>query len=210
MTEINFRASFVKPVTIQQYSKNGYRPLQASFVKCDVFNKTDLDSLGVVAEKWGLVNYAKSIYKRMLVMNNFRKFHENDTERVYMLTLPQDSYEKIEDKNVLGCVLLEEQPNKIEINYLQVNPKYTANKRLMAKNSFLKIIEKFLLRKKDTEYKYIGRGILDSIKDIYKDKNIIELITNFNTIKFYEKNGFMQSFLYVKLMQWHRNFKNLD
>lgn len=210
MTDVNFRASFVKPVTIQQYSKNGYKPFQASFVKCDIYNKMDMNSLGEIAKKWGSFNYARGIYKEILSIKKSYKYIKNDPSSLYMLTLPQDSYKKIEDKNILGCVLLKEQPNKLEINYLQVNPKYTANKRPMAKNSFLKIIEKLLLSKKETEYKGIGRGILDAIKNVHTDKNLIELISNSNTIKFYEKNGFQQSFLYLKLMKWHRNFENKD
>ena len=140
-----------------------------------------------------------------MATQNICKYFKSDSANLYMLTLPQDSYEKIDDKNILGCVLLNEQSNKLEINYLQVNPRYTAKKRPVAKNRFFKFIEKHLLCKKETEYKDIGRGILDTIKYIYADKNTIELITDAKAVNFYKKNGFTQGVFHINYMEWHRN-----
>ena len=140
MYDINFRASFVKPVTIQRYSKSGYKPMQASFVKCDILNAEDLKPLGIIAKKWGIFSYAQNIFGLVTAVKNVCKYYKRDSAHLYMLTLPQDSYEKIDDKNILGCVLLDEMSKKLEINYLQVNPKYMARKRPIAKNNFFKFI----------------------------------------------------------------------
>ena len=203
LSDVSFKANFVKPVNIQRYEKSGYKPMQASFVKCDIFNAEDLKSLEDVAKQWGAFSYAENIYSLLSGIKDVCKYHKSYSSHLYMLTLLQDSYEKIDDKNILGCVLLGEQPKKIEINYLQVNPKYMARRRPRAKNSFFKFIEKYLLFKKETEYKGIGRGILDSIKELYYDKNFIELISDPSAMKFYKENGFKSQFC-LNYMRWHR------
>lgn len=58
---------------------------------------------------------------------------------------------------------------KNELKFFQVNPKlkYGISKR---------------------EYKHVGAGILDSLKELYK--NSIELDSSYQAAEFYEKQGF--------------------
>ena len=58
---INFKANYIKPVTIYQYSKKTYNPVKANLVKCDLLNNEDLKTIEKISKKWGKTNYVRSI-----------------------------------------------------------------------------------------------------------------------------------------------------
>ena len=172
----------------------------------DVKNINDLKTLESVAKNWGTFNYAKSILKYAKVLLKKGCIVGNSILNIYMLTLPQKSYEKVEPKNVLGCILVDRcAKERLSLTYLQVNPKYTADKRPTVEKGFLGFVQKMFFGKKHTKYKHIGKGILDSIKSYYDKINVIELAPDPSARKFYEKNGFdKRSLFFINVMEWHR------
>ena len=206
---INFKANYIKPAMIQHLEKGIYKPIEASFIKYDVKNSRDLKALGDIAQNWGKLNYAKSIFRYAKIMREYGNVVGNSILDVYMLILPQDSYEKVEPQNILGCALVDRfTKEKLSLKYLQVNPRYTSNKRPVAEKGFWGFVEKRLFGKKHTEYKHIGKGILDSIKSYYSKVNVIELAPDPSAYKFYEKNGFdKRSERFVNVIEWHRKQK---
>ena len=196
---INFKANYIKPVTIYQYSKKTYNPVKANLVKCDLLNNEDLKTIEKISKKWGKTNYVRSIYK------NLKNTSHDNSKSVYMLVLPQDSYKKVDYKNVLGCVQTVEKYNTLEIKYLQVNPEYTSDKRYKTDNIFFMFFEKLLLGRKNTKYKGIGTEIINFIKTNYDCNDFIEVIPDgIESGNFYRKNGFKLGRRYLNVLEWHK------
>lgn len=193
MVPINFTARYIGPVSVLKKDENKYTPTVASFVEFKPTDFNDLITLSCVARSWDR-SYASNIYG-----NAYQKMHAmyGDDSCYYGVVLPQDSYEKVDKKNVLGLVQYTPTENYANIiDFLQVNPK-TMHKSGFAKkmSDMMSSVKKmFALNTSSIEYsgyKGIGTGIINTLKEMSKDKPIM-LVSDKKAVEFYEKNDFIK------------------
>lgn len=193
MVPINFKARYIGPVSVLKKDENKYTPTVASFVEFEPNNFDDLTTLCKVSHSWGR-SYAKKIYD-----NAYKKVFnvQEDPTFYYGLVVPQNSYEKIDKKDVLG--LVEYAPSEQSgnfITYLQVNPN-SINKSALKENvsKVFNTIKNTLTfndsKDSNANYKGVGTGILDAIKSMTKDGPIF-LVSDKSAEGFYLKNGFQK------------------
>lgn len=167
---INFKANFIKPVTI----KHGNNKQDVSFVEIDTNNKKDITTLSNVAYGWGIKTYAYDIYTN--AADTWRKggmgFYSVNPEHYYAVTKQKDNFEDLNFNEILGVVQLNENDDSNEIKYLQIDPKHChgSDKR---------------------KYSNIGHSIVDSLKSLYPQKKMT-LYANYDAIDFYKKEGFKE------------------
>lgn len=189
--QINFTARYIKPIEVKKLEDKTYNPAVLSFVEFEPNNLDDLSTLCKVSHSWGR-SYAKKIYD-----NAYKKFFnvQEDPTFYYGLVVPQDSYEKIDKKDVLGLVeYMPSEQNGNFITYLQVNPN-SINKSALKENvsKVFNTIKNSLTfndaKSRNENYKGVGTGILDALKSMTKDEPIF-LVSDKSAEGFYLKNGF--------------------
>ena len=166
---LHFGAKFIKNVNIQKYNSKShlYSNTKANFVKFEPENQSDINAIVSTAKAWKDQTFAGAIAQRaMYIVNGILN---KDTNHVYVLTTQQSNLKKMKPGKILGMAHMSCEPEENELKFFQVNPKqkYGASKR---------------------EYKHIGTGILNSLKELYK--NSIELSSTYQAAEFYEKQGF--------------------
>lgn len=191
MVSINFKARYIGPVSVLKKDENKYTPTEVSFVEFKPTDLQDLTTLSCIAKSWNR-SYAGNIYD-----NAYQKLCTTygDDSCYFGVLLPQDDYMKVDSKNVLGLVQYTPKEYYANIiNFLQVNPK------IMYKSGFAKAMSdimnsvKKIIAPNDSgvehsSYKGVGTGILDSLKEMSKDKPIV-LVSDKKAVEFYEKNDF--------------------
>lgn len=94
-------------------------------------------------------------------------------DRFFALTTQKQDFETLNPDMVLGLSKTKkETPNKIQLDFLQVDPDNYHNARYRT-------------------YKQIGTALVEALKTIFKG-NRIELFADFDAIPFYEKLGFQK------------------
>ena len=169
---ISFKANLIGETTVKQYNSktSAYENRPAYFISYDKRSEADLNSAIATSRLWKKGDkYAKNIvnnlcfaHKRKPYMLCFNKF--------YALTLQKDNFEKVIPEKVLAMAETLNKNGTMYIEFLQVNPKYTAGIT-------------------NRKYKDCGQAIIESLKNVRRIKDII-LASNLNSIKFYEKCNF--------------------
>ena len=171
---ISFKAKLISETTVKQYNSktSAYENRPAYFISYDKRSEADLNSALTTSRLWkkGGDRYAKNIannlycaHKRKPYMLCFNKF--------YALTLQKDNFEKVIPEKVLAMAETLNRKRTMYLEFLQVNPKYTAGIT-------------------DRKYKDCGQAIIESLKDIRRTKDIVLIPSSFS-VKFYEKCGFV-------------------
>ena len=160
---ISFKANFIHNQNIIKNNKKS----SVSFVQIDTNNSKDIQAIKELDFLWGRKTYAGDIYQNIL--DNKRNNNFNN-QKYYILTNQKNNFDIIDSEKILGITEIQTNQYFNKINFLQVAPN-----------------EKF--DNPYRKYKHIGKGIINSIKEIFSDKTII-LYSNQNSIPFYKKMGF--------------------
>ena len=188
MNKISFNGTFIHKRNIKQRIDNRYIPVKSSFIELNPNDFNDLKTLSNIDKNWNS-EFSSTIYQSALS----NKSLINTNKKYYALTIQKDNFQTLDYKKILGLAEFENKEDLNKIVLLQVNPKYI-NNNPHQKSLFSKIFTKIFRTKNSTLplYKNIGRGILDSFKEI-SDKSL-ELFALNNTKDFYKKNGFKNPF----------------
>lgn len=170
MTLLNFKANFIKNVSIpKQLSDGSIEMNRVSLVELDKKDKQDISTLAETSYNWNCVKwgYASDIYSDAI---KWCEYPDVEKEHYYALTTQNENYKKLESDKILGLALyMEKKSPKDEIAWLQVNPStnYESGKRI---------------------YKNIGTAIVSYIKQLSLKPLYVQ--SDKNAVEFYEKNGF--------------------
>ena len=193
MTPISFKANFIRYTTIKQWDNKSYNPTEASFVEFIPQNKNDLQVLDNISKRWDEAIYAQTIYNSAFIDS---VVGQKPNHHFYGITTQKNNLSKPDTQKVLGIAEVTEKINKNEIAYLQTKPDYMskANKSDVIDLVF-SIIDKISPNEKEKEhlpeYKNIGTGIINSLKETYPNKDI-ELYATDTAKGFYKKLGFVK------------------
>ena len=168
MNNINFKAKYIKPIDIEKWEDNQYKPFTASFIEFEPSNNNDKLTLKKTCELWGkdsLMSYMNDDFTQ----DDF----QTSNKHIYSITSQNNNYDCINPDKVLGAVeFIEDKKNNINnIIFLEVEPDNQA------------------LQMGKQNYKKIGTSILNCLKSLYHNKPI-KLNSSYSAIKFYEKNNF--------------------
>ena len=131
---INFNAKRVKSPKIGTNDKSltiGSNLVNSSIVEVDVYNAKNVSEIEDAVDLWT----EKAFYGKQIVdsAKNQRKRQQRETSKIYALTLQQDNFKVLDSNQILGLgEVTQKGKSKVEINYLQVEPKIAgknANKR---------------------------------------------------------------------------------
>ena len=165
--EISFKAQYIGNSVIQDRNN---KDVVVSSVKLDPNSKNDVKTVEILFEDWF------PQYKGILIDDVYYDFidyyKQKEKKDYYALTTQNNNFQKLDPDKILGIAEYSNFANKNYnyIDYIQVNPKYMANKQ-------------------EREYKNIGSALLDTIKNLNGYKNIY-LNSIHEAVDFYTKNGF--------------------
>lgn len=170
-----------KPIILKRTSEKSFKPLTTSFVEIKPGNAKDMDALNKVGEYWPESYAGNMAYLAKTISQG--RFSANDY-KFYALTKQAENLASLNPDDILGLAEISlTGKNKININYLQVDPEQ--------------------VYKIEPEYNKIGSRILDSLKNLYRT---ITLKPNSKgTAKFYERNGFVPVKENPKVYIWSRD-----
>lgn len=160
---INFKAQYIATKNISKKMIKSYRDIDVDIVELKSNDKNDLKTMRNLAIRWKN-SFASAIERAFLYSE------KSPNEHFYALTLPQDSYEKLDAQKVLGiCDIVDTDPFT-KLDFLQTKPKYiNANKK--------------------SEYASIGSTLVDFIKS-REETEKIRVLSLKDAMPFYEKKDF--------------------
>lgn len=166
---ISFKANFIAPAMIKQHRFfRKFQDKEASFIELKNAESADRMALQELEKIWG---DGKGFVEQMARHIRADYFWKYNKRRYFALTLQQEQFEKPITNKILGVAEVENRnSNNIFLNYLQIHPD----------NRFSSCCR--------TYYK-IGTAMINSLKDLFPQKNISLITTQFAR-KFYIKNGF--------------------
>ena len=193
MSHVSFRANYIKPINIVKRENNAYVPYEAALVEFNPKDENDLNTIKNVSSSWEEENsFATCIYE-----NAYSRMYSpiNNSEHIYGIVKPQETYAKVQANNVLGLADFVETENLTELNYLQTHPanlssKYPEYTPMRDIQTHLKTLFTNNTCSKPREYKNIGTVMLDFLKDIAEDRAICVFAYK-PANGFYERNGFV-------------------
>jgi len=169
INNINFQGNYIKPAVIKRDNGNGeFLPQKVSVVELDIDSCKDRALVANIAKEWGRQNFIDNIefdiqqQRERLIKNN--KFH------VFVLTSQEDDFNTLRKDEVMAMAEFKERLDSNELVYLQVDPENNYS------NPF-------------SEYKHIGKAMLDFLQDNFVLKPLIVFPTP-SAQKFYLKNNF--------------------
>ena len=192
MCPINFKANYIQPITIMKRENKSYVPYEAALVEFNPKDELDLNTIKDISLSWEENSFAGWIHQ-----NAFKRlfYQSNNKDHIYGIVKPQESYEKVQTKNVLGLADFSEDDNLTELNYLQTHPDNLSSKYpISTPMTIWQIIKKSLCGSKffskKREYKNIGSAMLNFLKDV-SDYRIMGVYADKNAIDFYKHNDFV-------------------
>ena len=169
MDNIHFGANFIGRVSVKKKNIMGrFKTEKVSLLCIDTLNKDDIQALKHTRETWK--DLTIHIYEdaNMFYQNKERsKFHH-----IFALSEQNDNFEKLQPEKILAESAISAYPTSksISIDYFQVHPKH---------NYFAK----------DRQFKKVGEAMLNAIKKIFEDREILLHAVPKST-DFYAKNDF--------------------
>jgi len=174
MSQISFKANFVKPVIVKKKDDNhNYANTKVSLVEIDVDNKGDMYALKELPQNWGPDNFSSDIY------NNAKKRHmtgDVDSDvHTYAVTSQNHNFQTLNSDKILGVAeLIDVDSKNNKLNLLQVNPDYSKS---------------YVYSKDNRKYKNVGSSMLNSLINLAPDKNLNVRTTQW-VEDFYKKHDF--------------------
>ncbi len=166
---ISFKANYIKPSTIKCSSTN--KDITTSFVELDPLFYADRRAVTAVDYAWS--NTETFAHHILCEMEGC--LWNTGAQRFFALTTQKRSFDKLIPNKILGLAeIIGGNLEQIKIKFLQVDPETN----MQANNH---------------KYTGVGRAILDAIKAIFPNQNIIlESVNSERIIEFYERNGFQR------------------
>ncbi len=162
-----FGARYVNSIPVLKKTGTDYQKQNIAFVELDMSDKNDLTSLQKTNDKWGDESYL-SVAKESMEQD------VQDAKRhLYMATTQKDSFEKLDEKKVLGAVVFDEGKSENHIELLQVEPNNLAKTR------------------KNATWSRVGSSIVKNLQTMFSDKPMTVFSAS-DAIGFYQKSGFVQ------------------
>ena len=167
---INFKANYISDATIKRRAQdNNFKNYKVSFVEFDPNNKEDVLAVKYASQGWDNdETYARSIF------NDIQEDHYigNTLSRYVGITRQRNDFKNPLADDILALAEVRKvSNNRNELLYFQVDP---------AQNMFAC----------EALFKGIGTAVLDSIKTLFKGKEII-LQPVESAINFYKANKFL-------------------
>ena len=184
ISQIGFGAELVSKTSIKKLDSisDTYNDVEASFVEINPKDKRDRNAVNEAVFYWENDLYG------MNISNTMERLAESDedisSDKIYAMTTQKDRFWKLDPDKIKALAHVFETNKRVRVVHLQVNPEYI-----------------YVLG--NPEYKYIGKGMIDSLKDKYNDRSII-LVSSDSAIKFYEKQGFEHCSDIEKRMIWNK------
>lgn len=179
MTQINFKANFLKTIYVPGITPNGISEKEVSLVELDTKNKKDVDTLAKTACDWEKYasGYTFNIYNDAL---KFKPYPDVYKEHYLALTTQESDYANLDSDKILGLALFQEKKDSIdEIVWLQANPKTN-------------------FENKTRKFYNIGKTLVDFVKELTNKPIIVQ--SDDNAVGFYAKQGFKSTDKYPSQM----------
>ncbi len=167
---INYKAQFLTNVTVQKYDNKSkeYSDKHASFVEVDPKDKNDLRSVRHAVENWNMDLYGMNISNSM---NSLRWSTDKKlSDKFFAITTQDNNFEELNPDKIKALAHVFETNKRVDVVHLQVNPD-------------------LIYAITPPDYKHVGKGMIDCLKDKYNDKSI-SLISSPTATQFYVKQGF--------------------
>ncbi|GEM_PF-847577 len=178
----SFGAKFINNTNIKRFlrSTKEYVPAKVSFVEIDSYNREDIFALEDVARYWVNGKFATNF----VTTAKWKTIGNGNNRKIYALTAQNKSHGKLNYDDILGLAeVCENSKHDIYLNYLQAKPD--------------------IIYSQNREYKGIGSGILNSLKNLY-DKISLNSLCEKSVKNFYFKNNFKLTRPDVNQFEWHR------
>lgn len=181
VSNVNFKANYIKSVNIKKFDGKEYKPFKASFVE---LTSNDYDSIDRVACSWNeLFSYkiASSLKDTL-----------GGRTRFYAVTTQENDFDKLEPKRVQSLSLVENfsELNLSYLKLLQVNPKSMSPQNGSLFSRLMKSLSlKLKLSMAAPKYKNVGAETIKGIREEIDNDNILTLHSAFGARGFYKKLG---------------------
>ncbi len=165
---ISFRARYINSIPVLKQVDGACQKQNISFVELDKDDRNDINSLDRTNIKWGDESYL------MFAKECLEEGAQNAKRHLYMATTQGDSFEKLDENQVLGAVVFDEGKDENHIELLQVEPNNLARKG------------------KSATWKKIGASIVNNLQTMFSDKPM-SVFSAGDAIGFYKKTGFVEN-----------------
>lgn len=176
---LTFKANYISPATIVRINNSNYGFKQVSFVEIDPMYKNDRLSVNKAAVSWDRHGGEGFAYDICEALNQiYCSGQNNDDKRFFAITTQRNDFERLAYDDILALAQVttpeesEYHSNSKYIDFLQIDPEYQKSNVYRT-------------------FKGVGTAMLNSIKKLYNDKNIL-LDSVESAIEFYTKNGFKE------------------
>lgn len=181
VSNVNFKANYIKSVNIKKFDGKEYRPCKASFVE---LTSKDYNSIDRVVCSWNqLISYK--------IANSLKETMDSRTH-FYAVTTQDNNFDKLEPKKVQSLSLVEDF-SELKLSYLkllQVNPKSMSPKNGSLFSRFVKNLSiKLNLSLTAPKYKSVGAETIKGIREEIDKENALTLHSAFDARGFYKKIG---------------------
>lgn len=165
-----FGANLISKTSIKSLDpiSEEYNDVEASFVEINPMDRRDRDSVNDAVFSWKNDLYGFHISNTMEKMAV--SFDDTSSDKIYAITTQNDRYWKLNPDSIKALAHVFETQKRVRVVFLQVDPG-------------------LVYAKSNPNYKHVGKGMIDSLKEKYNDRSIT-LISSNTATKFYEKQGF--------------------
>ena len=170
---ISFKAHYVQPAIIQKQNAltGNFEDCKVRMAELEPVSAADSIALKKTAELWGGKKFSFVGDISDDFENFFKTRNESPNKKFLVLTCQKGDLSRLKPLDILACAEVTQRTlNKHEIKYLEVSPIYVH-------------------LKKDRKLKHIGSAMLDGIKTLLPNKDIV-LDSSCDGINFYLRNGF--------------------
>lgn len=170
INNISFKANYIKPAYIKKVATDGtLKDHKVAFIELDSLAKKDCDAVQNLNGHWNKCStFVSEIWNHMSDCN----WNEcAGGKRFFAITQQSSNFKDLDFKKILGIAQVNE-GKEAKLSYLQVDPK--TNKHA-----------------ENRPYKRIGKAMLKSLKDVFKEKRIFVDEFVEGTEDFYKSNGYL-------------------
>lgn len=184
---LSFKAKYLNNVNIEKLNpKNGnFEPEEVSLVEFDPQNVHDTMAICNTHRNWPREQFASAIAYQAMLMSETP--FEDEPNSIYIMTQQKNNFDYLDDSKILGLAEIEKENKGVyRLNYIQTDPE---------KSSFMN---------SRSEYKNIGKKMLDFLKTKYTNSTIKLNAANNTVAKWYKKNGFKLRDSDTRLFEWRK------
>ncbi|MBR1977385.1 hypothetical protein IKA15_03810 [bacterium] len=166
--KILFGARYINSIPVLKKVEGNYKKQDIAFVELDVNDISDMTSLKKTTDRWGDESYLS------VAEDCMQQSPKNVKRHLYMATAQSDSFEKLDEKKVLGAVVFDEGECQNHIELLQVEPCNLAS------------------RGDNATWKKVGGSMVRNLQAIFSNKPMTVFSAG-DAIGFYRKTGFVEN-----------------